>query len=80
MADQITEDSLKTALTERLKAVHVEVTDMSGTKPHHNPGSVLSTMMKTVSRSAEHARLDRPTGLPITNLLPQAAVASHLPP
>ncbi|KAI1363989.1 bola domain-containing protein [Xylaria arbuscula] len=29
-ATSITEDSLKTALTERLKATHVEVTDMSG--------------------------------------------------
>ncbi|CRK35789.1 putative bolA-like protein C8C9.11 like [Verticillium longisporum] len=30
MADQITEASLKEALTSRLTAVHVEVTDMSG--------------------------------------------------
>ncbi|KAK7755398.1 hypothetical protein SLS62_002625 [Diatrype stigma] len=30
MAATITEDSLKTALTERLGAIHVEVTDMSG--------------------------------------------------
>ncbi|KAK5625767.1 hypothetical protein RRF57_001483 [Xylaria bambusicola] len=29
-ATSITEESLKTALTERLKATHVEVTDMSG--------------------------------------------------
>ncbi|KAI1121844.1 bola domain-containing protein [Nemania abortiva] len=29
-ATSITEESLKTALTERLKAIHVEVTDMSG--------------------------------------------------
>ncbi|KAI0813913.1 bola domain-containing protein [Xylaria sp. FL0064] len=29
-ATSITEDSLKTALAERLKATHVEVTDMSG--------------------------------------------------
>ncbi|TDZ21794.1 putative bolA-like protein [Colletotrichum orbiculare MAFF 240422] len=30
MADQITEASLQAALTERLQAIHVEVTDMSG--------------------------------------------------
>ncbi|KAI1184754.1 bola protein [Nemania serpens] len=29
-ATSITEESLKTALTDRLKAIHVEVTDMSG--------------------------------------------------
>lgn len=28
---QITDDSLRSAITERLQAVHVEVTDMSGT-------------------------------------------------
>ncbi|KAJ0386126.1 hypothetical protein COL922a_005036 [Colletotrichum nupharicola] len=30
MADQITESSLRDALAQRLQAVHVEVTDMSG--------------------------------------------------
>ena len=30
-ATSITEDTLKAALTERLGAIHVEVTDMSGT-------------------------------------------------
>jgi hypothetical protein len=29
----ITEDSLRAALTERLKATHVEIQDMSGTTP-----------------------------------------------
>ena len=33
----ITEDSLKAALTERLGAVHVEVTDMSGASPSPSP-------------------------------------------
>ncbi|KXH39980.1 BolA-like protein [Colletotrichum simmondsii] len=30
MANQITEASLKQALTERLQAIHVEISDMSG--------------------------------------------------
>ncbi|CCF46634.1 BolA-like protein [Colletotrichum higginsianum] len=30
MANQITEATLKTVLTERLQAIHVEITDMSG--------------------------------------------------
>ncbi|ROT37947.1 bola-like protein [Sodiomyces alkalinus F11] len=30
MSDQITEASLKEAITERLNAIHVEITDMSG--------------------------------------------------
>ncbi len=32
MAQSITEDSIRDALTERLKASHVEIQDMSGTR------------------------------------------------
>lgn len=39
MADQITESSLRDALAQRLQAVHVEVTDMSGTRNHPPPPS-----------------------------------------
>lgn len=40
MANQITEASLKEALTQRLGATHVEVTDMSGTFPLSSPLTV----------------------------------------
>ena len=40
MANQITEASLKEALTQRLGAAHVEVTDMSGTFPPSSPRTV----------------------------------------
>ena len=37
MAQSITEDSIRAALTERLKASHVEIQDMSGTRTSKSP-------------------------------------------
>ena len=46
---QITDTSLRATIAERLQAVHVEVTDMSGTKKPPRPGAACEARQTPLS-------------------------------
>lgn len=85
-ATSITEESLKTALTERLKAIHVEVTDMSGTflrqayihKEHEKDGLKTKSINQTThththshTHKQTHNRTEKPKRLTTSRIRSQ---------
>lgn len=88
MADvPVTDASLRATIVERLAAVHVEVTDMSGTLPHLGvqvpaealPCRLLTTAARRRGRARERrARRERGGRLRVVPLPPRSCLSRHL--
>ena len=69
----ITEESIRAALTERLKATHVEIQDMSGT-----PRSPAVSALTSSGRQKTASHRQQPSGTLSSNSVRDAMDAIHL--